>query len=359
VPLSRTQVLRMVDGVLERAGFLPPVHVLNPVFFGGEEGLLLPSYPGEMGVEIRHFLGRVEPWLRAGWRVLARRPEFYPEGTAVFDAAFFALEDRLFEAYGADRLAQGPHLRHPQKSCLSVLGRRLARRKATRLQAEWRAFVGARTHLAERCLWTRWDEDLSLVSTEFLSAAPWAFSDVVPPSYLPPAYTDAQSPHQYQDHVGVQFRSVVTSLDPRNSQVDDVLRDAVDIGEHLSLPILVYGRSDGTVLPDGYVNTSSLRGGHLLERELGYLRSCKVMLAPNSGWADLMCWLRVPTLLENRGNTRVFGPMAAFAPRLLVRSQEDTAASQADALLGGASAFRDMGSEISDAGSIQEWVHGV
>ena len=355
----RTIILGMVDGVLERAGFLPTIAALEPACFGGDEGLLLPAYPGEIGIEIRYFLGRVEPWLDAGWRVLARRPEFYPTGTAVFDAAFFALEDGLFEAYGAGRSAVGPHLPHPQDGRFTFARRRLARRKALRLQAEWRELISRRTYLAERRLFTRWHEDLTRVSTEFFSPTPWVWSDVVPPSYLPPAYTDAQSANRYEDHVGVQLRSLITSREPRNSSVDEVLRDAADISQHLSLPLLVYGHPQGTFLPDGLVNTSSLGAGQLLERELGYLRSCKVMLAPNSGWADLMCWLRVPTILENRGDTGVFRPMAPFAPRLVVRSRDETARSQAEALLAGASAFRDSGHGVANARGIQEWIRAV
>ena len=312
-----------------------------------------------MGVEIRHFLGRVEPWLNAGWRVLARRPEFYPAGTAVFDAAFFALEDRLFNAYGAVRLAVGPHLRHPQNGRLSFFGRRLARRKALRLQADWRRLISRRIHLGETRLLTRWHDDLTRVSTEFTSPSPWVWSDVVPPSYLPPAFTDAQSPYRYQDHVGVQLRSLRTSQEPRNSSADEVLRDAADICEDLSLPLLVYGHPSGAILPDGLVNTNSLQDGRLLERELGYLRSCKVMLAPNSGWADLMCWLKVPTLLESTGNTGVFRPMAPFAPRLVVRSRGEAASSQAEALLAGASVFGALGSDVADVRGVQDWVHGV
>jgi hypothetical protein len=355
----KPQILGIADGVLERAGYLPAIASLEHLDFEADEGLLLPAYPGEMGVEIRHFLGRVEPWLKAGWRILARRPEFYPEGSAVSDPSFFALEDRLFAAYGANRLAVGPHIRHPERGQLSFARRRLAGRKALRLQAEWRKLIRRRMRLTESRPFTRWDVDLTRVSTEFSSPMPWVWSDVVPPNYLPPAFVDARSPYSYEDHVGVQLRSLFTSREPRNSSVDEVLRDAADICEHLALPLLVYGHPHGSFLPDGLVNTSSLGDARLLRRELGYLRSCKVMLAPNSGWADLMCWLRVPTLLENRGNVEVFRPMAPFAPRLVVRSRGEAAGSQAEALLAGESAFRALGSDIADIRGVPDWVHEV
>ncbi len=308
-----------------------------------ETSLLLPPYPGEMGVEIRHFLGRVEPWLRAGWRILARRPELYPEGTAVFDPSFFAAEDNLFAAYGAVRLAVGPHLRHPGPGLLPFARRHVAQRKAIRLQADWRQLVFRRTHLANSCIVTRWHSDLTLVSTEFHEPRPWAWADVVPPSYLPPAYVNPNSLHRYEDHVGVQLRNLSTSLEPRNSDVEAVVRDAEAVCQHLSLPLLVYGHPQGCFLPVGQVNTNSLGEGRLLERELGYLRSCRLMLAPNSGWADLMCWLRVPTIVENSGATSVFAPMEPFSPRMLVRSKEESAQSQAERALAGISMFDHLG----------------
>ena len=355
----KSRIIGIADGLLEEAGFLPAVAPLEHLCFQGVEGLLLPSYPGEMGIEIRHFLGRVEPWLRAGWRILARRPEFYPDGAAVSDPFFFALEDRLFASYGAVRLAVGPHMRHPEHGRLSFARRRIAGRKALRLQAEWRGLIRRRMQLSESRPFTRWDVDLTQVSTEFSSPLLWVWSDVVPPSYLPPAFTNARSPYRYENHVGVQFRSQFTSREQRNSGVDEVLRDAAEICEHLGLPLLVYGNPLGSFLPDGLVNTSSLGDGRLLTRELGYLQSCKVMLAPNSGWADLMCWLRVPTLLENRGNVDVFRPMAPFAPRLIVRSRTEPAGSQAEALLLGASMFRALGSDVSDTRGIRDCAYGA
>src|SRR5271154_7331353 len=61
---------------------------------------LLPSYNGEMGLEIINFLARVEPYLRNGWRILARRPALYPPGTAFHDPAYFEKLDQLIAKYG-------------------------------------------------------------------------------------------------------------------------------------------------------------------------------------------------------------------------------------------------------------------
>jgi hypothetical protein len=322
------------------------------------DGHLLPAYPGEMGIEIRYFLGRVEPWLRAGWKVLARRPQLYPAGAAIDDPDLFAAEDALFRRYGADRLAFGPHIRQPDRGRLNRVRGVVAREKARRLQEEWRSLLSHRVYLAPARPWTRWDRDLVGVSTEFDNDDPWKHGDVMPPTYLPPAFDCASSENIYPDHVGVQMRSVSFSLDPRNSSVEEVLADARTTAAHLRLPLLVYGHPGGSVLPDGMVTTASLADASLLTRELGYLRSCRLMFAPNSGWADLMCWLRVPSLLEERGDRSVFGMMAPFRPRLLLRDRSVPVLTQVDALLHGESEFRDLGSSVVDASSMSRWIHG-
>jgi hypothetical protein len=322
------------------------------------EGLLLPGYAGEMGVEIRYFLGRVEPWLNSGWKILSRRPELYPAGRAVFDVDLFEAEDALFRRYGADRLALGPHIRRPASGRLDRIAAVVAREKARRLQNEWRGLLSDRVYASIDRPWTRWDQDLVHVSTDFFSQRPWVHGDVIPPTYLPPAFASRGTEAAYPDHIGLQMRSVTFSLDPRNSRVEHVLADARVMAEHAGLPLLVYGQRSGCVLPDGMVTTTSLGDSSLLARELGYLRTCRIMLAPNSGWADLMCWLGVPVLVEERGDRHVFDMMAPFRPRLLLRRRAISAQTQMEALLGGDSIFRDLGSSRVDEPSLSQWVDG-
>lgn len=349
---------RILDFSLEQLGLVPAKSSPGKSLDTRTESLLLPAYPGEMGIEIRYFLGRVEPWLKAGWRILARRPELYPAGTAIRDDALFAAEDALFRRFGADRLALGPHVRQPGRGRCNRLRAFVARQKARRLQEEWRGLLGRRIYGSEARPWTRWDKDLAKVSTEFAVDRLWKHGDVVPPTYLPPAFDSDGSENRFPDHVGVQMRAVSFSLDPRNSHVEEVLCDANSVAEHLCLPLLVYGHPTGCVLPDGMVTTASLGDSSLLTRELGYLRNCRVMLAPNSGWADLMCWLRVPVLVEERGGRGVFDMMAPFRPRLLLRRRALAAKAQVDALLRGESEFRDLGSAHVDESSLRRWVRG-
>src|ERR1017187_3604442 len=82
------------DGALFAAERL--VRQVPPEAVSAPSEWVLPPYPGEMGHEIRGFLGRVEPYLRRGWKILARRPAFSPPGAAICDEAFFPREARLF-----------------------------------------------------------------------------------------------------------------------------------------------------------------------------------------------------------------------------------------------------------------------
>src|ERR1700749_3608399 len=61
---------------------------------------VLPPYFGEMGSEIRYHIAQVEPWLRHGWKIVTRRPAFYPEGTAIAAPEFFAAADQILKGYG-------------------------------------------------------------------------------------------------------------------------------------------------------------------------------------------------------------------------------------------------------------------
>ncbi|NJL22241.1 MAG: hypothetical protein HC895_17730 [Leptolyngbyaceae cyanobacterium SM1_3_5] len=42
------------------------------------------------------------------------------------------------------------------------------------------------------------------------------------------------------------------------------------------------------------------------------------MFAPDSGWADLMAWLQIPTLIEQEVVSHAFTWLAPFRPRLAV-----------------------------------------
>ncbi|MFB2921313.1 MULTISPECIES: hypothetical protein [Aerosakkonema] len=72
---------------------------------------VLPPFGGEMGFEIRSFLGRVEPWLRNGWKIIAKRPEFYPKDTAIYDREYLQKESEIIKKYNAVRVSNSYYIR--------------------------------------------------------------------------------------------------------------------------------------------------------------------------------------------------------------------------------------------------------
>ncbi len=353
----KKRVRRLVlDAFLEAAHSLPAPDSKPAQISPVSDGFVLPPYPGEMGIEIRYFLARVEPWLRAGWKILSRRPELYPEGSAILDDALTEAENALFARYGAVRLATGPKIVHVGERLPDRMAAMVARAKARRLQEEWRRLLSPYFRTDGGRPWTLWDRALTTVLTDFSPHEMWAYGSVLPPTNLPPAFVSESSDWTYPDHVGVQLRAVTWNPDGRNSDVGAVMADAQAVAKHLSLPVLVYGEPEGCTLPDGTRTTASLGNGRLLSRELGYLRTCRVMMAPNSGWADLMCWLRVPVLIERTEPLSVLDMMAAFGPRMLVRQSELPAEAQVDALLRGETAFPMLGFSTVSQASLDDWV---
>jgi hypothetical protein len=310
---------------------------------------ILPPYLGEMGLEIRSFLAAVEPWLRNGWRIPARRPALYPAGSAFADPALFAELDEALRASGARPMVatvsfadgtggaasrvtaalQGAELRvEIANDRPEDLGRLL---RTARLERDLRR-IFARHHLRRPRPLTPWDSLL----TACLDGDPaqWvAGAAAMAPSYRPDAFVVPR--HAAAPHVGVQLRAL--PADPgRDSEPELVMPAAMAAAAHLGLPLLVYGHPGGTLRPAGHactMATATALGCDLLEFELAMLTQCRVMFAPDSGWCDLMCWLGVPTLLEQQCMAFSFAAMHVFRPRLQLHDRSQPTAPQVDRLL--------------------------
>ena len=347
------------NAVLEALGLLPRAGSRQVKIRPVSEGLILPPFPGEMGIEIRYFLARVEPWLRAGWLILSRRPEFYPEGSALYDQTLTDAENELFARFGAVRLATWPKIIMPRNRLPRYAKVLTARANAQRLQREWRQLLRPYVSSGADRPWTRWDTELATVSIADDVHQIWRHGDAMPPNYLPPAFTSTRLEWAHPNHVCVQLRRLAWNNDGRNSDVNAALAEAETVARHLSLPLLVYGEPEGCSLPAGHVTTASLGPGRLLSRELGYLRSCRLMMAPNSGWADLMCWLRIPVIIEHTEPISVFDMMAPFRPRLLWRHPDEPVEAQVDELLDGRTALPNLGAGAVREASLNEWTLGT
>jgi hypothetical protein len=319
--------------------------IVPPGRLGAER--LLPPYFGEMGFEIRYQLAQIEPWLRNGWKAVTRKPAFYPEGTAIAAPEFFAAADKILRHYGAIGSHGGLHvppleagvidLEHAFNGASGTITMRLSDiRKVTAqslIEIELRKLFLAWFHSNDRHIL-----DYDRFQLSFLGSSvgnhEYRCAVAIPPSFLPPAFVSPPEP--IAPHVGVQLRNVNNGVrQVRNSDPKWMLETAGEIAAHLGLELLVYGHSDGCVIPEGHRTTwDPARCDDHLERELGYLKSCRIMLSPNSGWADLMAWLQIPALLENCEMPGTFDPLRdCFKPRLQVVDREEPIGPQVDELI--------------------------
>jgi hypothetical protein len=181
---------------------------------------------------------------------------------------------------------------------------------------------------------TDYDRNLFAFSETCVAETDIRRSEGLRPTYLPPAF--ANPPEPMAPHVGFQIRAVKHLSRHRNSDADWMIATATAIGEHLGLPVLAYGHPDGCIIPEGVPTTWREEDGvqgHLA-RELGYLKSCRLMLGPDSGWTDLMAWLGVPVLLEMLRFPMAFEELRdSFQPRIALLDREAPLEPQIDTLL--------------------------
>lgn len=299
------------------------------------------------GGEIRHHLAKVEPWLHNGWQIISRFPEFYPEGKAIYNRDLFREIDEIcakyhiIGAYGAlyipPRHEENYGLKFEPKenslniSCdnvVPVVTKALAETELRQLFMKW--FYAPERHIMD------YDHYVLSFSSSALGNSTYYDGYALLPGYLPPKFLNPPDP--IAPHVGVQIRKMAKTAQ-RNSDPQWMLQTASQIAEHLGLELMVYGHENGCYLPEsGYrLSWDTHRPEGHMARELGYLKSCRVMLAPDSGWADLMVWLGVPTFLEMQLLKGTMSPfwygIKDFRPRLRVFDRQSPAGTQTDALL--------------------------
>jgi len=346
----RSEIERLMGQVV-RCGLRP--NTTNPFAgrFSDRQVKILPSFNGEMGYEIIFFLSRIEPYLRNGWRILARRPALYPPGTAFYDAAYFAELDRLAETYNVIPTPAG--LRQRMQRAGQYLDATILQGNLEKIEVKVRydspqvLIQESQFELQLRDLFYSYcDLDkrgVLDIDTMLLSCQPTRLHDyttvtrpVLRPSYQPQAFLAPTEPQR--PHIGVQLRAMTgirkqpEGKPGRDSDAAFVLPLAARAAAHLGLPIVVYGRPDGNLLPDGYERTYEL-GIDLLDKELRLLPACRLMFAPDSGWADLMAWLQVPTLLEGSLTPGHFDELIDFSPRIALIDRSLAIEGQIDALL--------------------------
>ncbi len=310
---------------------------------------VLPPYLGEMGFEIRYHLAQVEPWLRNGWKIVAHRPEFYPPATTVDAPEFLAACGQAMAEYRAIGSMGGIYIFPMVFGEVQVTATFAAGTGEVVLKLDDVSKVTrqAEVEIALRQLFLEWFDypgrritnydrgELSFNRTSF-GNVDYNLAEALRPSYKPHAFENPIEP--MEAHVGFQMRAVKNGvLQHRNSDPAWMCATARAIGEHLGLPVIAYGHPGGCVIPDDFATTwkPGREDGHLA-RELGYLKSCRIMLAPDSGWADLMAWLEIPIMLEMLFTANAFDTLKEnFRPRMALVDRDAPIGPQVDDLLNG------------------------
>jgi hypothetical protein len=317
---------------------------------GGER--ILPPCMGEMGAEIRYHIARVEPWIRNGWKIATRRPAFYPEGSAIDVPDFFRAADEVMHRFAGTgshgsihippmefgriditREIDGTHGRIEVElsDVTKVTKQAMAEIDLRELFMEWFYFEGRPLNELDR-------HPFAFTSTA-VGNFEYNISTALRPSFLPPTFVNPKE--TVPPHVGVQMRKMDIGLpeEPRNSNPARMMLLANEIAAHLGVEVLVYGHPKGCHLPTTDVKKTwdaSRAEGHLA-RELGYLSTCRLMLSPDSGWADLMAWLNIPTLLEQVYAPFAFEPLrVCFGGKLKVIDPRQPIEPQADEIIAAA-----------------------
>ncbi|MFY9317697.1 MAG: hypothetical protein WAO95_19335 [Burkholderiales bacterium] len=308
-----------------------------------DERAILPPYLGEFGFEVRVFLGAVEPWLRNGWLIPARRPELYPPDTAFADPEFFSEIDRLKQRHGGTEVLFGLAFGSSPKpwadfqvdtsrgkTSITIDGADdVFYRKVAMLERTIRHAVKTRYFHPLR-LQTPWDYPLTSVHVPWAPALAFPLNSIVP-TYRPAAFGAGNI--SIPAHVGVQLRNIPAKPE-RNSNIHRVLPLVRAAAAHLDLPIVCYGHPDGTVPVAGIRSTYKLAENlPLLEVELEALAHCKLLFAPETGIANLAGWLQVPTLLESQQLGYEYESLRPFNPRIEVIDYDSPIEGQIDRLL--------------------------
>jgi len=346
----RSEIERLMGQVV-RLGLRPNTANIFTGKFADRQIKILPSFNGEMGYEVIFFLSRIEPYLRNGWRILARRPALYPPGTAFYDAAYFEELDKLAARHNVVPTPAG--LRQRMQRDGQYLQTTILHGDLEKIEVKVRydspqvLIQESQFELQLRDLFYSYcdleNRGVLDIDTMLLSCQPTRLHDyttvtrpVLRPSYRPPAFLTPTEPQR--PHIGVQLRAMTgmrkqpEGKPGRDSDPAFVLPLAARAAAHLGLPILVYGRPDGNLLPEGY-DRSYEPDIDLLDKELRLLPACRLMFAPDSGWADLMAWLQVPTLLEASLSRGHFDELIDFAPRVALIDRSRAIEEQIDALL--------------------------
>jgi hypothetical protein len=269
---------------------------------------ILPPFLGEMGYEVRYFIALIEPYLRSGWKLISNRSSLYPEKSTIQIPELYIEIDKIKFKYQAESVHNKLLLNFGGLS--SSHERSIANAK---FEKEIRSLILEFIDDYGRTI-TPLDKTLTSAWAGLDDQALMGYHGLVP-SYKPLDYLlGGDCPK----HIGVQFRRFFKKDIHRNSDTNKLYPLLQELSAMSNLPLFVYGDSEACFFPNDCLQASSYHPKNLngLAGDLRCLKSCEIMFAPDSGWADLMCWLQVPTILQKLNTNYTYFPMIPFKPIL-------------------------------------------
>jgi hypothetical protein len=246
--------------------------------------LVIPSWPGEFGFEIRYALPRFEIVASDFVKVLSRRTSIYPKGCSIYDEKYFRKEKQLFDDFKVIRSA-----------CAAIP----TNGSALEFKRKWKELFiscGYDNKFVGECVGLK-SFNIDNSGFDFFSCY-YLFKF---PTYNPLENADeslVKIPVPY--HIGIQFRNRPERPDGRNSLISETIEVGSKISNYFNLPIIFYGKDVSGSIHDDATNADFYVKDHYdqLAREMAVLTKCRIFIAPDSGWADFIAWLGIPMIMQ-------------------------------------------------------------
>lgn len=278
---------------------------------------ILPPFLGELGYEIRHFVGLVEPWLRSGWKLISKRPELYPKGTTLQDKYLFDQIGALKSKYNGQEMHSSICIEFNRRQIISSRDY-LTLQKS--FEFELRNLIRPHLDKPGRPL-TLFDKPLT---SAFNGLSEFFFSSYhgLRPSYKPESFKLGNP--NCPPHIGVQFRKIPGKDEVRNSDWQQFFPELQQLALGMGLDLLVYGEPLGCDFPTECTRASKYHpaGTSGLANDLSCLASCKIMFSPDSGWTDLMAWLQIPSIVMKLHSNYTYLSIIPFDPIIEVYDEK-------------------------------------
>lgn len=269
---------------------------------------ILPPFIGEMGYEIRYFVGMVEPYLRSGWKLITNRTAFYPPNTTIFLPDFYDKLKLLKKKYHAQSVTGKVEVDFQKK-------------ESPETRKQWQIFFEKELRDLLIPIIDRPGRTLTSLDRQLTAAFRGPDDHFINgyhglvPSYKPVNFLIGCSVPR---HIGIQFRNMIIKDPFRDSKMHDLYPKALELSKEVGLPLIVYGEPDGCVFPNDCIKASEFYTNDLkgLDGDLSCLHNCELMIAPDSGWADLMGWLQIPTIIQSISANYVYFSLLPFKPKM-------------------------------------------